>query len=270
MNSSYIDDKLDKTLFLKYRDLIYKTSGIFLSDKKITLLSNRLRKRLKERNFSTYKEYYNYLTDHPEDKTEMTEMIDVVTTNVTHFFRNPKQLEIFQDIILKEIEQRGYPIRLLSAGCSTGEEPYTLSLIIKEHYPKLNFHIDAVDISSTALDVAKKGIYTNDKIIDHVSKSMLLHFFQKESENEYAIKNELKQHVSFTKMNIVRQPFTNTYDIIFCRNVVIYFDKPTKENVYNNIHKALKPDGYFFVGHSEGLINNTKFRYVQPGIYTKL
>ena len=269
MNLSYIDDKLDKTLFSKYRDLIYKTAGIFLSDKKITLLSNRLRKRLKERNFNKYKEYYNYLIDHPEDKTEMTAMIDVVTTNVTHFFRNPKQLEIFQDTILKQIEQKGHPIRLLSAGCSTGEEPYTLSLIIKEHYPKLNFHIDAVDISTTALDVAKKGVYTNDKIMEHVSKSMLLNFFQKESEDKYAIKNEIKQHVTFSKMNIVSQTYTNTYDIIFCRNVVIYFDKPTKEKVYKNIHKALKSDGYFFVGHSEGLIDNTKFNYIQPGIYTK-
>ena len=264
------NNQLNLSLFHKYKELIYNLSGINLSDKKITLLSNRIRKRLKALNFPNYKAYYDYLISHPEDENEMTAFINAVSTNVTHFFRNPKELEAFRNNILPQFIKQNRNLKILSAGCSTGEEAYTIALILKSSYPHQLFHIDAVDISTTAIEKAKQGIYEKEKVLEHVSAAMVTNFFKPVSDTQLSVSDKLKYNIHFDKMDIVHQSFKKVYDIIFCRNVVIYFDKPTKTKVYENIHNALSKTGYFLVGHSEGLVDNTKFHYLQPGIYEKV
>jgi len=259
--------KLTDEEFHKFAELIHEISGIFMKDTKITLLSNRLRKRLREKNFSTFEEYYNYIKKNNDPK-ELDEMLNVVSTNETYFFRNIKHFEALVDeIIPRMIENHRYPIKIWSAGCSTGEEPYTIAILLDEKglLDKKYVEIYGSDINTKVLEDAKEGIYDVKKLRTTPEK-YILKYFDKTVENYYALKENIINSVRFSRVNLKKDNFANDYDIIFCRNVMIYFDKDDQKLVVDKFYKSLKKGGYLFIGHSESLyfINND-FKYLKIG-----
>lgn len=261
--------------FSLFRDFIYRELGIALSDYKITLLKSRLSKRLKTLRLNSFKEYYDYLQkDHTGEEIFM--FINAVSTNVTSFFREPNQWE-FLEAKLPEIlaEKKDKKLRIWSSASSSGEEPYSIIIFLKNHIP--DFHswdikILATDISQKVLAQAISGEYEVDKL--HViSKNMLSSSFEKTNNNTYIIKKELRDKIMFRMFNLVNgdySMFKTKFDIIFCRNVMIYFDKPTREKVVTNLVSVLKHKGYFFIGSSESLNGHKDdITVVNPSIYIK-
>ena len=267
--------KMNLRDFKLFSIFIYKNAGINITEKKLTLLSNRIRTRLRALNINSYKEYYTYLNKSPDKEIEIIKMIDAVTTNVTHFFRNPKQFIRFQKNIIPEIlknNEKKKKLNILSAGCSSGEEPYTIAIILLHNFYNIinswDVQITGIDISAEIIDQAIIGEY-NKKKLENVYKLIVNKYLNITKPNIYKIKNEVKKIVTFKKFNLLSDNFISHFDVIFCRNVVIYFDKPTKNIIYHKFHKALNKTGYLLIGHSEGLINDFRFKYLHPGIYIK-
>ena len=272
---SYPSERMSLHDFKLFRRLIYSEAGINLTEKKITLLSNRIRKRLKELNIDSYNKYFQYLKRSLDKESEIVKMINVVTTNVTHFFRNPKQFDKFKNIILPEINKKNYKeksIRVLSAGCSTGEEAYTIAIILLEYFKNnlknWDLKVDGVDISTDVLEKAHTGIYKKEKMKEIKDKIFNKYFIHVDNDL-YKIKDKVKSITKFKHFNLKADEFTSKYDVIFCRNVVIYFDKNTKEIIYNKFYDRLQDKGYFLIGHSEGMFNDKRFKYVSPGVYIR-
>ncbi len=272
---NYPSERMSIDDFKLFRRLIYSEAGINLTEKKITLLSNRIRKRLKELNINSYNKYYQYLKKSLDKEAEIVKMINVVTTNVTHFFRNPKQFDKFNNIILPEIVKRNYKgkkIKILSAGCSTGEEAYTIAIILLEYFKNnqknWDLKVDGVDISTDVLEKAHTGIYKKEKMKEIKDKIFNKYFIHVDNDL-YKIKDKVKSITKFKHFNLKADEFTSKYDVIFCRNVVIYFDKNTKEIIYNKFNNSLEDGGYFLIGHSEGMFNDKRFKYSSPGVYIK-
>lgn len=251
--------------FLLIRDFIYQQCGIFIAENRKYLVENRLSNRIKELNLKSYNEYYNFLRFDNNKKQELTKLFEVVTTNETSFFRNPPQLDVFQRVVLAEaIDQARKSgtkkLRLWSAGCSTGEEPYTLAIILHE---TLRGEIDAWDIKITANDLseavlaaARRGIY-NEYALRTTPKEMVAKYFKKDG-NVYKIEQSLKRLVSFGQINLSDKEQLKRVEksqIVFCRNVIIYFDDEMKRKVINAFYDNLLPKGVLIIGHSESLHN---------------
>lgn len=251
--------------FLLIRDFIYQQCGIFIAENRKYLVENRLSNRLKDLNLKSYNEYYNFLRFDNNRKQELNRLFEVVTTNETSFFRNPPQLEVFQRVVLAEaIEQcrkTGQKrLRLWSAGCSTGEEPYTLAIILHEtlrgEIANWDIKITANDLSEAVLAAARQGIY-NDYALRTTPKEIVARYFRK-NENVYHINPELKRLVSFGPINLSDKDQLRRVEksqIVFCRNVIIYFDDDMKRKVINAFYDNLQPNGVLIIGHSESLHN---------------
>jgi chemotaxis protein methyltransferase CheR len=243
---------------------IYDYSGIFLTEKKRSLVNNRLRKRVLLHNFSSYGEYFDYVKKHRDEEFVM--MVNVITTNVSSFFRDEKQFEYLSKEVVPEL---GKPrLKIWSAGCSTGEEPYSIALKLIVHNPDVKFDILATDLSTRVLDFAKNGIYREEQL-KTVPKTMLSNYFKKATDDKYEIKPTIKQNITFKQLNLIKDPYPQNLDIIFCRNVIIYFDKETKEKLFIKFAKALNKSAYLFLGHSESLFNNPLFKFYKPSLYVK-
>ena len=264
--------------FKLFQKMIYAEAGIYLPEKKITLLSNRIRKRLKALKLESFHKYYLYLKGSVNKEIEIINMINVVTTNVTHFFRNPKQFNNLKNKILPEIIKKNRmrkSIRILSAGCSSGEEPYSIAIILLEYFKeKLTdwyLEIEAIDISTEVINRSKTGIYAKDKIekIEDFDKKIIDRYFKKIDGNSYRINDEVRSTVKFKRFNLKLDDFSSKYDVIFCRNVVIYFNEETKKIIQQKFYDALRNKAYYLIGHSEGLINDERFKYISPGIYIR-
>lgn len=251
--------------FLLIRDFIYQQCGIFIAENRKYLVENRLSNRIKELNLKSYNEYYNYLRFDNNKRQELTKLFEVVTTNETSFFRNPPQLEVFQRVVLADAiadarKAGTKKLRIWSAGCSTGEEPYTLAIILHE---TLRGEIDAWDIKITANDLseavlaaARRGIY-NEYALRTTPKEMVAKYFKKEG-NVYKIDQALKRLVSFGQINLSDKEMLKRVEksqIVFCRNVIIYFDDEMKRKVINAFYDNLLPKGVLIIGHSESLHN---------------
>ncbi len=268
-----MDDKTFKTL----RDFIYEKSGIYFSDQKKYLMETKIMERIKERGFRDFNEYAYFLMYSKDYKDELKYLFNAITINETSFFRNKPQIEAFRNNILPELislPDRGTfkTITILSAGCSTGEEPYTLAMVCKEFIttkaPGWNVMIEAGDLSEAALMQARDGIY-NAYTLRNVPPSYLQKYFVKEGEN-YRIKDEIKKMVRFYPLNLTddtQMRRITKKDVIFCRNVMIYFDESVKKKVVNYFYDILKLNGYLIIGHSESLHNITRaFKIVHfPG-----
>ncbi len=251
--------RLTEDEFRNFARLIYEESGIFLKDAKITLLSNRLRKRLKALNLDEFAQYYDYITSLNDKTKELEALLDVVSTNETYFFRNERQFEAlskycFPDIVKKKQKKR---LRIWSAGCSTGEEPYTIAICVRENmhlFPDWDIQIVATDIAPSVLEFAREGHYSGRRI-EKVSAPLLKKYFTQNRDNPevYTVNDNLKNLVSFSYINLFKSKFPDDLDIIFCRNVMIYFDRQHQKELVGNFYKVLNPGGYLFIGHSETL-----------------
>jgi chemotaxis protein methyltransferase CheR len=268
-------DDMSLEEFNRFKDLIYDEAGIHLTEKKKTLLTNRIRKRLLALKIHSFADYFRHIQTAPDRHQEIVQMIDAVTTNVTEFYRNPKQFDTMREKVLPVIAERNKlkkTVHVLSAGCSSGEEPYTIAMVLKDFFSKpgdvWTFQIDAVDISTAILKKAEEGIYPVDKM-SGVDEECLKRHFKSAGPGQWQIREELRRMISFRKFNLNADAFPVKYDVIFCRNVVIYFDRPTKDALYEKFHGALVPGGFLLVGYSEGILNDERFKYFSPGIYTR-
>lgn len=251
--------------FLQLRDFIYQVCGIFIAENRKYLVENRLSNRIKELNLKSYSEYYNYLRYDNSRKEELNRLFEVVTTNETSFFRNPPQLKVFQDYVLKEVidecrKSGRKRLRIWSAGCSTGEEPYTLAIILREvlksEIHSWDIKITANDLSEAVLSAARRGFY-NEYALRTTPPEIIQAYFTKDG-NVYKIKPELKQLVSFGQINLSDKDQLRRVEksqIVFCRNVIIYFDDEMKRKVISAFYDNLEPNGMLLIGHSESLHN---------------
>ena len=270
-----ISVEISKREFKLLKDYIYDKTGINLNEQKVTLLKTRLNKRLRELKLNSFKEYYEFLKN---DEDEQTKFINAISTNVTSFFREERQWEFLEkDMVNIKAKLINKKLRIWSAACSTGEEPYTIVMFLKEQlerFESFDIKILASDISHDALTKAKKGIFSG-KNIDDLPKHHIHNNFNRIGKTDsYQIDKELSDLIMFREFNLVYgnySLFGNTkFDMIFCRNVMIYFDNETKEKIVQNLANRLKKGGYFFLGHSESLMSHKGLKYVMPSIYKKI
>jgi len=249
--------KLSQDEFFFIRDYIYENSGILIKDTKKDFLESRLLKRVEYNKFENFKDYYYYLK-YNNSELEFKYLMDSVTINETKFFRNRPLLDAFRTLIKEEFARSmSREIKVLSAGCSTGEEPYTIAIILNEL--NLRYKIVAGDISQVALQSAKKGLYKETQLrsTDEVYKRK---YFKKDG-NLFQIDNSLTRHIDFIYLNLSeadKLKRLGKFDVIFCRNVMIYFDTNFKKKLVKTFYEILNNNSYFFIGHSESLfgINN--------------
>ncbi len=270
----YINANLSDNVFNKLKDLIYEISGIYFSGQKKYLLETRLSKRLSVLNLPNFEDYYNYLKYSLSKDREIKELLNSVTTNETSFFRNMPQLEVFVDILKQVVQAAGNnadkKIRIWSAACSTGEEPYTIGILIKENFPSsdIKFEIAGSDISEQVISSAKKGIY-GSYTLRNTPPAILNKYFDRIGDDSYSIKDEIKKIAAFHNVNLMNAKEVkklNEFDVVLCRNVIIYFDTESKKKAITNIYESLKTGGYLFLGHSESLHSITSlFKLVGLG-----
>ncbi|MFA9380524.1 MAG: protein-glutamate O-methyltransferase CheR [Acetanaerobacterium sp.] len=248
--------------------------GINLT-KKRTLIESRMAATLTEKGFTNYTDYFRAVL---QDKTkkEMSLLISKLTTNHTYFFREEEHFRFFQSVLLPELAKtnRDREIRIWSAGCSSGEEPYTLAMVLADYFgmqkPQWNTKILATDISVKVLDKAQKGIYTLESI-KNVPEKWKSRYFDQIDEKTVRVKPAIQDEVVFKQLNLMDNfVFGKKFDIVLCRNVMIYFDMPTKQALIDKFHSVTKPGGHLFIGHAETITRETsKYKYVMPAVYLK-
>ncbi|MGA2376359.1 MAG: protein-glutamate O-methyltransferase [Candidatus Sulfotelmatobacter sp.] len=269
-------------LFQKFQKLIYAETGIWLGSSKTALLCGRLFRRLRALEITSLETYYERVS-HPDQHEERTRMIDAITTNETRFFREPRQFEFLVQQVLPrwraqaEHGSRPKRVRIWSAGCSSGEEPYSVAMMLAKHLPaeqRWDVRLLATDISNRVLEKAQRGIYPIAKSAELPAD--LLHTFMlrgtADRQADMKVKIEIQQMIEFRRLNL-NQEFNlpeGPFDAIFCRNVLIYFDMASKRRVVANLTHNLMANGYLFVGHAENL--NSMFpelRSIEPTILIK-
>ena len=261
------------------RQLVYQRSRICLDAGKREMVSARLGKRLRATNLGTVTEYCRLLQS-PEAGEELAHLIDAISTNHTFFFRENAHFEFVRDRIVPEMSQRQRAERwprflAWSAACSSGEEPYSLAITLQESLGATwDWHIQCTDISHRVLEQANRGIYRDD-IVDRMPPATVRKYFQKgigPQHGNYRVRAELRQHLSFQQLNLLEHepPLTEPFHVIFCRNVMIYFDRQTQEELVRRLTRRLVPGGYLLVGHSESLagIAHT-LELVRPATYRR-
>ena len=254
-------------------DYLKKNFGINLIHKRV-LMEGRLGSYLAQNGYNNYAEYIKVLK---EDKSgaELTNLLNKVTTNHTYFMREPEHFDYLANVVLPSIETR-IPKRDLRTWCaasSSGEEPYTLAMILHDYFgaksPTWDKTLLATDISQKVLDLAKEGVYLEESI-EKIPASWKNKYFQKHGPGTVQVSSEIKKQVVYRIFNLMDPiKYKEPFHIIFCRNVMIYFDAPTKSAVVDRLHDALHPGGYLFVGHTESLARPTRFQYVMPSVYQK-
>lgn len=259
-------DVLNDADYELYRKLIYDESGITFSDTNRSILDSRIKELLRKKNVATPSEYLAIVKKNPE---EMKEMLDSVTTNLTRFFRNQPHFDAFINYVIPHVIENkkaagaDRTIKIWSAGCSTGEEPYTIAMIMKEICPiGWDFKITASDISLKCLMTAQQGFYADAKV-DGIPSDYLSKYFTK-VEGGYQIKDDVKSKIHFDYHNLKNDSGARNLDVIFCRNVLIYFDEPAQLAVINRFYNSMAPHSYLFIGHSESLFGmKTDFEFLK-------
>lgn len=274
-----VENRISDQEFGMIRKLVYDNFGINLTDQKKTLVVGRLQKVLRERNFETFKDYFQWLINDTTGEG-LDELSTRISTNHTFFNREKAHFEFFSSTVLPEIEarrrqQNSNEMRIWCAGCSSGEEPYTLMMLIMEHFKanlsQWNFMLLATDISARALKTAMAGVYPQEKV-DQLPVALRNKYFNKQPDGSMIVKDEVRKHIFFRRHNLMDTtfPFKKEFDSVFCRNVMIYFDRPTRNNLVAKYHKHTAKGGYLFVGHSESLgRDETEYNYVMPAVYKK-
>jgi chemotaxis protein methyltransferase CheR len=286
MATSAIQVQLSESELKLLQSLIYQECGMFFDDRRVHFLQDRLQRRLKACGLESFYSYYRLLTSR-EGKTELNALLENLTVNETSFFRNKPQLDLFQKTILEEVlqrkqQRRDFSLRVWSAGCSTGQEPYTIAMLICDalayYYlrnplpfempspkplipPPWRVEVLASDISYSVLRAGQEGVYPENQM-EPVDYSFRLRYFDKAGER-YAIKKAMKELVQFDFHNLKTEFLPQRNDIIFCRNVMIYFDEAEQKRLIDKFYRCLNPEGYLLVGHAESLFGlSDKFRMI--------
>jgi chemotaxis protein methyltransferase CheR len=266
--------------YINIRDLIYRVSGIYHSEQKLYLLTASCARRMSALGVGNPSEYLQRLSARTTGDVELRQLLNDITIGETYMFRHPAQFEALRDVILPQVMKSKSSIglkrvRIWSAGCSTGEEPYTLAMFLREEFEKekqfagWNFDILATDINSNSLDAARDGVY-GEYALRNVSETLRRKYFKEVADNKLQANQLLKSQIRFDRVNLSddsKMVFFKGFDVIFCCNVLIYFDLMSKRRVVQHFYSNLLPGGYFFLGHAESLFHvNQSFQLVHfPG-----
>jgi len=260
-------------------DILNERFGISLGEQKRSLVAGRLARRLRELGLAGFREYVERL-EADRDGAELSELVDRITTNHSFFFRERGHFDFLRDTVLPGIEasiaaQSPYPLRIWSAGCATGEEVYSIAILLEEYFgPRLrsvDLGLLATDISLAALEEARAGVYAAEKLRE-TPAGYRLSCFDPAGDGLYAVKDRYRSMVLFKRLNLMSGnfPMRGKFDVIFCRNVMIYFDPASRERLTRALSNYVKPGGYLFIGHSESLPREgCPFEYVMPATYRK-
>lgn len=251
---------------------MYEHAGIYLAPEKKVMVASRLAKRLQYYGLPNYGAYYRLLNE-PEFNDEFQVMVNFLTTNETYFFREPKHFEFFQEQIIKH--WRGDQFKAWSAACSSGEEVYSLAMVLAENLGKKNWQVLGSDLSTRVLDIASNGVYSMMRL-EQMDQNLLKKYCLRgvrSQEGYFRVDDAIRSRTRFEQINLMKPlptSFVKNFDVIFLRNVLIYFDQDTKKAVVDRIVKALKPGGYFFISHSESLHGvNDDLSMIKPSIFRK-
>ena len=258
-----MDDK-DWALF---KDKLNRKTGIDLQLYKEQQMRRRINNLIQKTPFKSYTSFFN---DAVKDKQKFADFIEYLTINVSEFFRNPDKFDIIENDVIPYLLKSNSSLNIWSAGCSIGAEPYSLSIIMKELTPSKRHRILATDLDIEIIGKAKKGIYAADEI-RAMRSDRKVKYFTKTPDGKFAIKPEIKTCVEFKRHNLLKDPFERNFDLILCRNVVIYFTEEAKDVLYRNFFKALKPGGILFVGGTESILNSRQMGYTtyKPFLYQR-
>jgi chemotaxis protein methyltransferase CheR len=264
--------KLTDNEFLDFVQYMHKNYGIDLSKKRI-LIEGRLSNLVEKKGMSNFSQY---LESVKRNKEEITILINKLTTNYTYFYREENHFKYLKEVILpfEEKNNKSRILNIWSAGCSSGEEPYTIAMVIDDYFKftgsQWKIQILASDISENVLSKAREGIYT-EEAIKNLPESYKKKYFDRTNDGKLQVNADIRKHVTFKVFNLM-DPITdkNKYDVIFCRNVMIYFNAETKLNIVNKFYDANKSGGYLMIGHAETIQRNkSKYLYINPAIYKK-
>jgi chemotaxis protein methyltransferase CheR len=250
--------------FKKFSELVYEKTGIYLKPEKKELLNARLGKRLRACKIASFSDYFDLVIRDRSGK-ELVNLINSVSTNFTNFFREQAHFDLLTSLVLPQFLQAGQgekrKLNIWSAACSSGEEPYTIAMVLEEFFAKnrsqaVDYRILATDISTRVLDQAKKGVYTEERV-SKVPPEYLRNYFQKGVRNAVGyvkVKDCIRNRIRFERFNLMDEfPWQEAMDVVFCRNVMIYFNTETQENLVGKFHRCLLDGGFLFIGHSESL-----------------
>jgi chemotaxis protein methyltransferase CheR len=276
VDSFFSKTPLSPQEFSQISEIVYEQSGIRLNIGKEELVRSRLMKRLRTLGIATFREYLKHVLDDRSDQ-ELKLMIDFLTTNKTSFFREKQHFDYLRAKMLPVFKNRNDGLRIWSAGCSSGEEPFSIAMLISEELPGAN-HSDikilATDISFRILQKARAGEYDADTV-QEIPTSLLAKYFtliKSDPPKTYRVNDSIGRMVRFARLNLMESwPMKGLFDVIFCRNVMIYFDNDSQRKLVHRFSQMLVPGGHLFVGHSESLVaSSSDFKYVQPATYVKI
>lgn len=270
-------ENLSDPAWIRIRNLVYQVSGIYQAENKFYLLVSRANRRMKVLGTRTPREYLDILTARPNRDSEMRNLLNEITIGETSLFRSMPQIDALRKVVIPAITEAkkklGFAkLRFWSAGCSTGEEPYTLAMILLEETQAAlrdwKFEVVATDLNDRSVAKAQEGVY-NDYAVRNVPPEFLKKYFTKAG-SEFRVADSVRPFITFSRLNMLddsKMLFMRGLDVIFCCNVLIYFDGKSKSRTIQHFYNALMPNGYFFLGHSESLYGiNEKFRLVHfPG-----
>ena len=252
--------KITDTEFERFRDFFYRKTGIRFEDSKRYFVDKRLLERIRITDHDSFRSYFTYMRFQASGE-EVQELINIMTVNETYFFREEYQFECMVEDVLDEIikqKEPGSEIRIWSIPSSTGEEPYSIALYLLERWPEIeNVDVEIIssDIDSKVLERCRKGIY-NERSIQHLPKELLRRYFKRLTNGHFQINQELRDSINFTQVNLSEPSQTRKYrnfDLIFCRNLLIYFDDASRRQAAEVFYDALNPGGFIFLGHSESM-----------------
>jgi len=267
---------ITKDEFRQLTEYIKSNYGIHLKDEKQSLITGRLHLVLQQLNFNSFTEYFKYVVSDKSGKAAHT-LIDKITTNHTFFMRETKHFELLKEKVLPLLAKtvKDKDLRIWSAGCSSGEEPYTLVMLMDEFFGSQKMFWDtkvlATDISSRVLDIAVSGVYPNESLAA-LPSHWKLNYFKRGTDDMSIVVDKIRNEVIFRKLNLMEEtfPFRRKFHVIYCRNVMIYFDAATKMELVRKFYECTEPGGYLFIGHSESLDRDkTKYKYIMPSVYRK-
>jgi chemotaxis protein methyltransferase CheR len=262
--------------FQEISGLVKRLAGINLHEGKKELVKARLAKRTRQLKLGSLDEYIAYVRG-DETGRELISMLDALSTNLTYFFRESAHFDFLKDRVIPRLMQQNHRrLRIWSAGCSSGEEPYSIAMLLREQIPDVDrwdAKILATDLSTLVLNTAMQGEYDRERFRDTPAQLVQRYFdiVETSPNKTYRAGKQIRDMIHFARLNLMeRWPMKGPFDVIFCRNVMIYFDKPTQSQLVNRFHGLLGPGGYLFLGHSESLTGTQhEFRYVIPATYMK-